>query len=154
MTPLPMSDLLTGLRPTQVRGNIYRIHVQVLGDVEVGPYEELLDYVSQAGSYIMAVQVHHIVNGEHLQGTGWQYQSAPCVVLSRITHQQYHGRFNETLPEYHSRSTVGPISREDALGLYYAMFVEETGWRELWTIAARILTGSFHTPDPSTFNPS
>jgi hypothetical protein len=142
-----------GLQVKQIQGTIYSIRVQVLDDVEVGPYDELLDYVAKPGLYKTAVQVHHIVNGEHLEGTGWEYRSAPCVVLARITHEQYHGRFNETLPEHHSRSAAGRISREDALGLYYAMFVEETGWRELWTIAARILTGSVRVPSPTTFFP-
>lgn len=95
MTPLSWPQLLTGLAPTRVTGHVYRMHVQVLGDVEVGPYDELLKYVTTPHLYKLPVQVHHIVNGEHLQGTGWQYRSAPCVVLSRITHEQYHSITDE-----------------------------------------------------------
>jgi hypothetical protein len=151
MVPLQWPRLLTGLAPVRIQANMFTIPVKVLGKVEVGPYNELLAYVKKPKLYVMPVNVHHIVNGEHLEGTGWEYNAAPCVVLSKITHEQYHGRFNETLPEYHSRSEAGRISRADALGLYHAMFEEETGWRELWTISARILTASVRVPHPRSF---
>ena len=128
--------LLFGLKAKKLTGDIYAVQVAVLGDCEIGPYVDLLRFTKQTGLYRVPVDVHHIVNGEHLPGTGWSYQIAPCIVLSRLTHRQYHGRFSETITEYHSRDTIGSISRQHALQLYYDMFVEQWGWPELWTIAA------------------
>jgi hypothetical protein len=152
MPPLHWNQLLTGLRPRLLRGNIHQIDVQVLGKVEVGPYDQLLSFVRTSDLYRLPVNVHHIVNGEHLDGTGWIYLTAPCVVLGRDLHQQYHGRFNEVLPEYHGRDVVDPFSIDERLALYHDMFVVQTGWKELWTIAARILSGKI-TVLPPTADP-
>ena len=143
---LSWNALLVGLEARRLEGDIYSVPIAVLGDSEIGPYTDLLRYTKKAGIYRTRVEVHHIVNGEHLSGTGWPYQIAPCIVLSQLTHRQYHGRFSETITEYHSRDTVGSISRQHALQLYHDMFVDQTGWRELWTIAARILTGKTRIP--------
>lgn len=149
MTPLSWQRLLTGLRPKHVRDNIYEVHIKVLGDHHVGPYDELLDFVKETDSYILAVQVHHIVNGEHLNGTGWEYKTAPCVALGKVIHEQYHGRFSSVLPVYHGRLDSGTISKELVLELYHDMFKQQTGWEELWRIAARILTGRVRVPADS-----
>lgn len=54
-----------------------------------------------------------------------------------------------------SRSTAAgngnAALRTEKLELYHDMFAEQTQWRELWTIAARILTGSVIVPNPRTF---
>jgi hypothetical protein len=151
MFPLPWPQLLMGLPSTRLRGNIYEVPVQVLGASEIGPYDELLAFVGTTTIYQLPVNVHHIVNGEHLPGTGWDYRKAPCIVLGEGLHRQYHGRFNEVLPDHHARLEVGSIDTQEKLALYYDMFVDQTQWMELWTIAARIITGSIDVPDPVTF---
>lgn len=140
-----------GLNPRRIEGNIYSVYVSVLGNSEVGPYEDLLDFVGRTDLYVLPVQVHHIVNGEHLHHTGWKYKSAPCIVLGKQTHEQYHGRFSETLPEYHSRRNIGRISGKHALQLYHDMFFEQTEWHELWSVAARILTNRVRVPSVQEF---
>jgi len=140
-----------GLSSEKIQGNIYSVFVQVLGPSEIGPYDELQAFVKTTTIYRLSVDVHHIVNGEHLIGTGWAYETAPCIVLGRGLHQQYHGRFSEVLPEYHGRHDVGFIGSKDKLSLYYDMFVEQTQWKELWTIAARIITGAVAIPRSRTF---
>ena len=151
MPTMHWQELLKGLQWKHLQGNIYSVQVSGLGESEVGPYEELIRYAKKFGIYKLPYEVHHIVNGEHLEGTGWLYKSAPCIVLEDVMHQQYHGRFSQILPIHHGRDMVGRISQRDALALYHEVFVEDTGWRELWPIAARILTGSVAVPNPSVF---
>lgn len=148
---LTWKGLLNGLAVKKLQGNIYRVNIQGLGATEVGPYKETLKFVGGNSLYKLPVQVHHIVNGEHLDGTGWSYDVAPCVVLEKVMHEQYHGRMSETLPEYHGRTDVGKIGHRNKLALYYDMFVEQFQWNELWTIAARIITGKTQVPDAKTF---
>jgi hypothetical protein len=143
---LSWNALLFGLKATRLAGDIYSVKVSILGESEIGPYEDLLRFVKLPGRYRLPVEVHHIVNGEHLAGTGWPYAIAPCIVLSQSMHQQYHGRFSETITEYHPRDIIGSISHQHALQLYHDMFVEQTRWNELWTIAARILTAKTRVP--------
>ena len=78
-------------------------------------------------------------------------QDGPLHRLGEGMHQQYHGRFNEVVPDYHGRHDVGFIGPRDKLSLYYDMFVLQTEWKELWTIAARIITGAVAIPKPRTF---
>jgi hypothetical protein len=151
MLRLPWPQLLSGLASTKIQGNVYSVPVQILGPSEIGPYDELLRFVGAATIYQLPVDVHHIVNGEHLAGTGWAYETAPCIVLGKGLHQQYHGRFNEVLPEYHGRLELGQIGQQSKLALYHDMFEVQTQWKELWPIAARIITGSIVIPDPGTF---
>lgn len=143
---LNWASLLFGLKARRLEGDIYSVQVAVLGDSEIGPYMDLLRFTRTCNLYRTSVDVHHIVNGEHLPGTGWSYDIAPCIVLSRSMHRQYHGRFSETITEYHARDTVGTISLQHALQLYHDVFVNHTGWLELWPIAARILTAKTRIP--------
>ena len=143
---LSWNALLFGLKAKRLEGDIYSVQVAVLGDCEIGPYMDLLRFTKKVKLYREPVEVHHIVNGEHLPGTGWPYEIAPCIVLSQSLHQQYHGRFSETITEYHARDTIGSITRQHVLQLYHDMFVKQTGWSELWPIAARILTGKTRVP--------
>ena len=101
--------LLSGIPAKNVRGNIYEINVHRMGPAEVGPYDELLQFAKPPNLYKMPVQVHHIVNGEHLHGTGWIYATGPCIVLAKGMHEQYHGRFSETIAEYGGRGMATPL---------------------------------------------
>ena len=148
---LTWDELLLGLNPRRIDGNIFRVYVDVLGNCEVGPYNKLRKFVGKTDIYVLPVQVHHIVNGEHLHGTGWEYASAPCIVLSKQTHEQYHARFSETLPEFHGRTVIGRISPKYALQLYPDIFVEQMSWDQLWTISARILTNRVRVPCAGEF---
>ena len=146
MHPLPWFQLLAGLDAKPIRGNVYSVKIRVLGESEIGPYRDLLGFVKTTDIYKLRVEVHHIVNCEHLDGTGWDKQTAPCIVLGRTMHRQYHGRFSETLPDHHGRDIADPFQITEKLKLYHDMFVDQTRWRELWTIAARTLTGSVTVP--------
>lgn len=148
---LTWDELLLGLNPRRIDGDVYSVYVDVLGKSEIGPCNRLRAFVDKADIYVLSVQVHHIVNGEHLFGTGWTYEDAPCIVLSRLTHEQYHARFSEVLPEYHGRSDAGRIGRRHALQLYHDMFVEQTSWHQLWMIAARVLTNRVRVPIKTSF---
>ena len=148
---LPWPTLLAGIPAKNLRGSIYEIDVCSMGPADVGPYDQLLAYVKQPNVYKMPVNVHHIVGGEHLDNTGWIYATAPCVVLDVGMHRQYHGRFTETLTEHGGRGLLTPLTQSEKLELYHDIYAEQAGWRELWKIAARIITGSPVIPNPRTF---
>ena len=150
MARLQWNRLLFNLNAKRIEGDIHSVQVKILGESQIGPYDELLKFVKDTSIYQTPVEVHHIVNGEHLDGTGWLYESAPCIVMSKSMHQQYHARFSEVLPGYHSRVHEGKLSKKHTLQLYHDIFVEQTCWLELWTIAARILTGKVQVPTKNT----
>lgn len=154
MPRLSWTQLLMGMPAKKLEDSIFEIPITHYGPGIVGPYRTLLLYVANPkvrAGLKTAVEVHHIVNGEHLDGTGWAYDSAPCLVMDKQMHQQYHGRFSSVLPEYHGRNIVDPFHLKEKLELYHDMFELQAHWRELWIIAARILTGSVIVPPPRSF---
>ena len=145
------NSLVKGLAVKRLQGNIFNLKIQGLGDSDIGPYKELLKFSKGNKRYKLRFQVHHIVNGEHLDGTGWEYDVAPCIVLEESLHVAYHARFNGVLPTYHGRTEMGKISQKNKLALYHDMFVDQTRWVELWTISARIITGTTKIPSTKSF---
>jgi hypothetical protein len=143
--------LLAGIPFKVIKGNIHSINVRAMGPAQVGPYVELCKFVKATTMYKMPVEVHHIVNGEHLDNKLWNYNTAPCVVMDKGMHQQYHARFSETMPDYGGRGMLEPLPQNTRLELYHDMFEQQTGWHELWIIAARIITGSMKVPSPHSF---
>ena len=87
---LSWNALLFGLKAKRLEGDIYSVQVAVLGDCEFGPYMDLLRFTKKVKLYREPVEVHHIVNGEHLPGPAGPTRSrlascSPSRCTSNIT---------------------------------------------------------------------
>jgi hypothetical protein len=71
-----------------VKGNIWDVKIPSLGgDVWVGPYSELTDFIKAQG-YAGKMEAAHILGGEHLGdiSSAFPYDRAPCVAVDKSLH--------------------------------------------------------------------
>ena len=134
-----MVDWLMGIAARPVRGNIHEIGITGYGPADVGPYRELKDHVGPGSG----LECHHIVEAEHLAFvlTRFTANDAPAVAIPSDMHRRLVSpRFTaEHNPFGGRRGGKVQLSKAELVELYRQVYTWHTPFRELFTIAQRIL---------------
>jgi hypothetical protein len=134
-----MVDWLFGISARAVSGNIHEIRITGYGPAEVGPYIELKQHVGPRSG----LECHHIVEAEHLEMvvTRFTRQDAPAVAIPTDMHRRLvSSRFTaEHNPLGGRRGGKVQVSKAELLEMYKQVYTWHMPFRELYTIAQRIL---------------
>jgi hypothetical protein len=134
-----MVDWLLGIPARPISGNVHEIGITGYGPADVGPYDELLQYVGPGSP----LECHHIVEVEHLHmvPTRFTDRNAPAVAIPRDMHRKLISpRFTAEQGVLGGRrGGKAAVSKAELLELYKQVYTWHTPFRELYAIAQQIL---------------
>jgi hypothetical protein len=134
-----MVDWLFGIPARAVSGNIHEIRITGYGPADVGPYIELKQYVGRGSG----LECHHIVEAEHLEMvvTRFTRHNAPAIAIPSDMHRRLvSSRFTaEHNPLGGRHGGKVQVSKAELLEMYKQVYTWHMPFRELYTIAQRIL---------------